>query len=165
MDLSDTRWNWLKADVKRIDWFWPANGVAVSDQLITFKLQHMSDDEFRKLKQRWASHIYRKKRKTLSCEISPESYNQLTRLKGTLTLADALETIIATTYEAQTRHSMLTLKSTTTPLTRAPSMEITHSNIIDLQQQLNLQRGAIEDLKGLVLEVASKMTKLGIDHG
>jgi hypothetical protein len=100
MDFSDTRWNWLNADKKRMDWFNPANGVTASDEWVKHELQLMSEEDFRKLKQRWASHIYRKKRKTLSCEISADSYSQLRKLKGRQTLAKTLETMIAAAYQA-----------------------------------------------------------------
>lgn len=102
MKTKQSRSDWLHKDPNIHDWLKKtAPHWARDDHGILVYLNSLTEDEFKKTKQRWNSRLHRAKRKSISCDISPTTFSTLKRIQGKRGLTETLEEIINLNYEAK----------------------------------------------------------------
>ncbi|WP_334180960.1 hypothetical protein [Pseudomonas nitroreducens] len=108
MKKAPTRYAWLSQDPGIRDWLAAAVfPTAKDDHSLLMQLNQVTDEAFRKIKQRWSTHHHRSKRKSISCDISPISFQKFKSLQGNKSLTKTLEELIDLNYEARNHYKKL----------------------------------------------------------
>lgn len=132
-------------------------------------LKNLHQEEFNRLKGRWASHLSREKNKNLSCSISRDAHQKLLTLKGNYSLKETLEVMITLTHQGQTPFNPILKQQKTNPLLETfptihsaslqANLESTTSlanimtSIQEMEQRLRFQMEIISELQKRVSQV------------
>lgn len=91
-----SRSEWYNADARRKKWI-----DTVDTPNNTCPLQYiegLSELGFKNLKQRWGSHKHRSKKRSISLEVTPKTYQLLKKLQKNRTLTETIESLINQTF-------------------------------------------------------------------
>lgn len=178
----------MKKNLSRSDWFHKDPNInewlkktapiwARDDHSILIYLNALNENDFKRTKQRWYTHTYREKRKSISCDISPTAFSTLRKIQGKRGLVETLEELINLNYAAKQHYKHVfeeklnTIKSKreigiSRELNKLSSTientAIHRSKLSELKDKVKEQEGQIEALRIIALTLSEKLLTAGI---
>ncbi|QEY63795.1 hypothetical protein FXN65_17700 [Metapseudomonas lalkuanensis] len=178
MKKKQSRSDWFHKDPRIQDWLKSTTIPWACDEyaFLTY-LNHRTEDELKKIKQRWNSYTHRSTRKSLSCDISPATFSTLKKIQGKRGLTETIEEIININYEAKKHYKIFfeeKLKSRQSKKHIGISRELHNfsttlekiaahrSELSKLEVKIEEQENQIATLRLIALTLAEKILNKGI---
>ncbi|MFV3334962.1 hypothetical protein ACNFIA_28890 [Pseudomonas sp. NY15437] len=178
MKRKQSTYEWLNKDPGIKDWLIDTTFPNANDKFaLIVALSNLAEEDLRKIKQRWNSHSHRSKRRSISCDITPEAFSTLKKIQGKRSLTETLEEIIDLNYEAKKHYKHYfeeKLKSRRPKKDIGISRELHNfSNALEktaahrpelskLKGKIEEQEGQIATLRLIALTLAEKLLNEGI---
>ncbi|HCK0565119.1 TPA: hypothetical protein NII30_003617 [Pseudomonas aeruginosa] len=178
MKRKQSIYEWLNKDPRIKDWLIDTTFPNSNDKFaLIVALSNLAEEDLRKIKQRWNSHSHRSKRRSISCDITPEAFSALKKIQGKRSLTETLEEIIYINYEAKKHYKCSyeeKLKSRRPKKDTGISRELHHfsnalektsahrSELSKLKEKIEEQEGQIAALRLIALTLAEKLINEGL---
>ncbi|EIU5250295.1 TPA: hypothetical protein L4623_004927 [Pseudomonas aeruginosa] len=178
MKRKQSVYEWLNKDPDIKNWLIDTTFPNADDKFaLIVALSNLTEEDLRKIKQRWNSYSHRSKRRSISCDITPEAFSTLKKIQGKRSLTETLEEIIALNYEAKKYYKNFfeeKIKSRRPKKDPGISQRLHHSSntlenatthrseLSKLNGRIEEQEGQIAKLKLIAITLTEKLLNEGI---
>lgn len=178
MKIKQDRLEWINKNPEAKEWIAKnyLSGLPTESTILGY-LFSQNDDKYNKIKQCWRTHSHRRNRKSISCELTVETYKALKKIQHKRTMTETLEEIIKINYETQKHYKNIfeqriielkqnrekTVSREINRLSKTLDTESSnHQEIEKLNEIVKKQDVQIHTLRSIVSIISAELTKSGI---